>query len=733
MISKYPFYQAKYIKAQETPSEFSLYDPIPLFRREFELTEDVREARIFVQSPGFAEYYINGKRITDDIFISAVSDYGKILWFNEYDVTDLLKKGRNTVGVIVGNGFFNESFRTPWIYNEAAFRDAPQFLLSLIVNGESVLVSDESFRASKEHSPIIYSHLRSGEYYDARKADDAWLYEGYDDGDWYPAIVREKPVSGELRPTECQPIRETEAYAPRSIVRTESGYLVDFGLTMSGYMEITLTAEAGDEIVFRYTEEVDENLSPKYNRMNAKHFYPESPFHVNKMIASGGVDTFKPKFSYHGFRYVLIEGLRKAPEPDSMRAYFTHQDVARRSSFTSGSEVLNYIYNAGIRSTYSNLFWSLTDCPTREKLGWANDAQASVEQALINFDIALLFAKWFEDLKSSMREDGALPGVIPSSGWGFDAGPICDGLLYELPYRTYLYTGDGTMLMDAIPYFERYIGYLSGMIAKGHTFTYGDWMGYTCSKVVPKNFVRDFYFMKALDVTLFAHRLQGTDVAKWEGYYEKEKEAFMDRYLDGDGRCVIDQQSSLAMILMTGLYRDREVIKKQLVAAVERDELRLTSGMVGVQYLYHALSECGRADLAFRMITETEPGYRTWYNHGATTLWERWEGENDGSHNHHMFAGVISWFYRSLLGIEPSVSAPGFARIELKPRFVRALGHISGHTQTVRGRIDAAWCFEENGVRYTVSIPENMEVIFRGKTLQTGRNEFLIPFEEENI
>ena len=730
-MSKYPFYGAKYIKADQSPSPFSLYDPIPLFRREFELTEDIGEARIFVQSPGFAAYFINGKNITEDIFISAVSDYGKILWYDEYDVTSLLHKGKNTLCVIAGNGFFNESFRTPWQYEIAPFRDAPQFLLSLTVNGESVLVSDGDFRASKERSPIIYSHLRSGEYYDARKADDAWLSVGYDDSDWSPAIVREEPITAELRPVGCQPIRETEVYAPRAITETAGGYLVDFGVTMSGYMEITLTADEGDEITFRYTEEVDENLSPKYNRMNGKHFYPESPFHTNKLIASGKKDTFKPMFSYHGFRYVLIEGLKKAPSADSMRAYFTHQDVARRSSFTSGNEVLNYIYNGGIRSTYSNLFWSLTDCPTREKLGWANDAQASVEQALINFDIVPLFKKWFEDLKSSMREDGALPGVIPSSGWGFDAGPICDGLLYELPYRMYLYTGDSTMLMEAIPYFERYIGYLSGKIAEGHTFTYGDWMGYTCSKVVPKNFVRDFYLMKALDVTAFAHRLQGTDVALWEARFEKEKTAFLDRYLDENDRCVIDQQSSLAMILMTGLYRDREVIKKQLVAAVERDELRLTSGMVGVQYLYHALSACGRADLAYRMITETEPGYRTWWRNGATTLWERWEGENDGSHNHHMFAGVISWFYRSLLGIEPKADAPGFREIELAPQFIRALGSVSGHTETVMGRIDAAWRFEEGGVRYTVIIPEGMKATFRGEKLKAGKNEFLLPIEED--
>ena len=164
-MAQYPFYEAKYIKAQKTPSEFSLYDPLPLFRREFELTEDVRESKIFVQSPGFATYYINGTKITEDIFISAVSNYGEILWYNEYEVTSLLKKGKNTVCVIAGNGFFNESFRTPWIYNEASFRDAPQFLLSLIVNGESVLVSDENFRASKElHTSMIASASPCGTY-----------------------------------------------------------------------------------------------------------------------------------------------------------------------------------------------------------------------------------------------------------------------------------------------------------------------------------------------------------------------------------------------------------------------------------------------------------------------------------------------------------------------------------------------------------------------------------------
>lgn len=727
-MTQNPFSNAKYIKAAEKPDAFSFYDPIPRFRKEFTIDGPIEKATIFVQSPGFATYYINGRNITEDIFISAISEYHKILWYNQYDVTAFLKEGKNTLCIIAGNGFFNESFRSAWDYDKAPWRDAPQAMATLYVNGKEHLVTDNSFRADRENSPIIYSHLRSGEYYDARKADDSWLYAGYDDSAWECAI-ESKDIGGTLRETPCPAIREAEVIAPVSITETDRGYLVDFGITSAGYMEITLTAERDDEITFRYAEEIDNENHLQYNRMDRKHFYAESPFHVNKMIASGGVDTFKPMFAYHGFRYVLIEGLCKKPSLDSMRAYFIHQNIGRRSEFLSGSDVLNYIYRAGIRSTYSNLFWSLTDCPTREKLGWANDAQASIEQTLINFDILSLYEKWFEDLKASMREDGALPGVIPTSGWGFDAGPICDGLLYELPYRIYLYTGESRMLTEAIPYFERYIGYLSGMIAKGHTFTYGDWMGYTCSKVVPKDFVRDFYLMKALFVTTFAHKLANTEVSLWEARYEEEKEAFLARYLDENGKCIIDQQSSLAMLLMSGLYRDRETIARQLVAAVERDELRLTSGMVGVQYLYHALAAAGRGDLAYKMITETEPGYKTWFNHGATTLWERWEGEEDGSHNHHMFAGIISWFYRSLLGIAPSVEAPGFTRIALSPCFLKELGFVKGYEDTARGRIEASWRYENGGFRYIVTIPDGIEATFRGKTLSIGKNEFFIENE----
>ena len=722
-----PFGEAKYIKAQKKPSDFDLYDPAPIFRKEFTVKEVVSSATVFVQSPGFVQIYLNGKPITEDKFISPVSDYRKILWFNNYDVTSLLNPGKNVICAICGNGFFNESFDSAWSYHTAEWRDAPQFLLALHIDENISVISDKSWKCSKEKSHIIYNHLRSGEYVDMRKYDPSWLTAGYDDSDWQQSIERDTPITGELRPVQCQPIREVEKIPPRSIQKVEKGYLVDFGVTISGYMEITLKAKQGSEILFRYTEDLFDDFSPNYHGMNNPPFYLHSPFHLNKLIASGKTDTFKPMFCYHGFRYVIIEGLEEAPDINSMCAYFTHQDIDRRAEFESGKEILNYIYNAGIRSTYSNLFWSLTDCPTREKLGWANDAQATAEQILINFDIVPLFKKWFEDLKSSMKSDGSLPGVIPSPDWGFEYGPICDGLLYELPYRVYLYTGDSTMLTESLEYFDRYVEFLAEKIEEKYNFVLGDWLGYMNSPRIPKKFVWEFYLIKALSVTVLAHKLAEYDAKAWEARLHKKREAFLANYLDTEGRCVIDEQSSIAMMLASGLFRDKKVLSEQLIAAIMRDNYKITSGMVGIQYLYDALTLCGRPDIAYNLITESNPGYQTWFEKGATTLWESWECDlRGGSQNHHMFSNVLAWFYKSLLGIVPREDFPAFERIDLHPCFIKEIGFVKGAMDTVRGRIEAEWIFENNHFTYTVTIPDNVLASFNGKMLSPGKNQFVI-------
>jgi len=716
------FNNAKFIKATEKPSDFSLYDPAPFFRKEFML-ERVENARIYVCSPGFAKYYINGRDITDDLFISAISDYTKILWYNEYDVTSLLREGTNTVCVIAGNGFFNEPFRTAWDFDKALWRDSPQFILHLTVGKTTALVSDNSWKCSRDASHIVYNNIRSGEYWDMRKKDDSWMSAGFDDSAWQNAVEKEN-ITAKFMPTLCQPVREAECIKPKSIIKTERGYLADFGVNMSGYAKVCLKEERGKEITFYYTEEVDKNGAPSYNNLNSKNFYPESPFHINKLTASGDTDVFKPHLCYHGFRYILIEGALEKPD---IVAYFTHQDIARKSEFDCGNEILNFIYEAGIRSTYSNMFWCLTDCPTREKQGWMNDAQASTEQVLINFDSLPLFEKWYEDMLAGMFPDGSLHGTVPAPDWpwGHKCGPVCDLMLFELPYRVYLYTGKKDMLVRGIPYFERYIAFLEKKLDEGYQFILDDWTS-NVRHAVPHRLIADIYLLKAYDIAGAAHDIAKTGCDRFKVKSADFRKTLASRYIDGDGYCIVSQQTAVAMLIGMKVKDDLSTLAKQLVEIIESDNYMLKSGMVGIQFIYYALSDIGRGDIAYRLLTESRPGYRSWYESGTTTLWEKWDGEDKDSHNHHMYSGVIAWFYRCLLGITPCIDGAGFKKIKLCPEFIKELGFVRGSMQTVRGKIEASIYYKDGGFEYTVDLPGGIEATFNGQKLSVGKNKFYI-------
>ena len=721
-----PFENAKYIKAEQAPSPFSYHDPAPFFRKEFEIGEKVSFAALSVQTPGFVKVYLNGSDITEDIFISPVSDPQKILWYHTYDVTSLLRKGKNVIGVIAGNGFLNESFKTAWDYDTAPWRDAPQFMLSLCVNSKPVAVSDGTWRASKEASHIVYHHLRSGEWVDMRKYDTRWLLTDYDDSLWRPAVLRERPFGGRLEKTPCQPVRECERIAPVSCCRVENGYLYDFGVNLSGYVDAVLSAPRGTEITFSYAEEIDAVGNPAHNGMDSRYFYAESPFQINRLIASGGEDHFKPLFSYHGFRYLLISGL-DAPLRE-IHAVFTHNDVARRSDFSSGNALLNAIFAAGIRSTYSNMFWCLTDCPTREKLAWLNDAQASVDQTLYHFDILPLYRKWFEDIKAGMHENGLVHGTHPSTdwAWGRDCGPVCGAMLYELPYRVYLHTGDPHMLIDAIPYFVRYADFLTESSETGREFILGDWLGSGNSKRIPKQMVWDFYLYKALRITALALDLAQQPREDIKKRLHEARARFLARYTDCEGRCTVSEQTAVAMMLVEGIYDKKEPLAAQLAEVVLRDGVKMTCGMVGVQYIYKALAVIGRGELAYRMIVSSEPGYKTWFENGATTLWECWDGVSSGSHNHHMFSNVLGWFFSDLLGVSPCEQAPGYRQLTLAPVFVAELSHVSGYIDTVKGRIEASWQYRNGEFVYTVAVPHGVSAVFRGIPCRVGENVFYI-------
>ena len=387
--------------------------------------------------------------------------------------------------------------------------------------------------------------------------------------------------------------------------------------------------------------------------------------------------------------------------------------------------MLTYVYNAGIRSLYSNLFYCFTDCPGREKLGWTNDAQATLEQALIHFDSLPLLTRWFEDIKSAVRPDGLMTGIVPSSGWGTKYGPVCDGLLFEMPYRIYLYTGDPAMLTGALDTFYRYLDRYDAHI-ESEAWVLGDWLGYGNSERTPVPFIMDFYRLRFLRITRLAEELAGRKNEETERRQHSSEEAFRKAYLRPDGGCIYEEQTPLSILIMGDFGGDPSVLCRQLESAVLRDGCTLTVGMVGIQYLFDALSVAGRGDLACDLITESRPGYRTWYEAGADTLWERWDGEHSGSLNHHMFSCVLSWFHKGLLGIHPDPAHPGFERLTLTPSFVSRLGFCRATQKTVRGDVSAEWHLTDGGFTYTVTLPKGIEATYGSYPLTAGINRFFI-------
>ena len=711
--------------------EFTGRNHAPLFRKRITVHR-AGSARLWVCALGYGYVYLNGQPVSPDLFTAPVSDYNKTLWYNTYEVSHLLREGENLLAVWCGNGWYNEEFQTSWDYDQAPWRDLPKFILRLCVDGETAAVSDDSWKCCPD-SAIYFNALRSGEYFDARIYQPDWNKLEFDDSGWQQAAVDLTPPAGVFRECPCEPIRECGLYHPRQVWESggydsrqvrecgvydprqvwESGgyqplqdlpgregvWTYDLGRNISGYIRLTIAGRSGQLLTIRYGEQLKEDGSLELNQMTEH--YPQSEFQTDRFICSGERLTWSPRFAYHGFRYIQIEGL-SSPKEAEVLGVFVHQDIGARSSFTCSDPFLNRLFEAGRMSTYSNLFYMPTDCPTREKLGWANDAAASAEQLLTNFKAERLLEKWLQDIYDAMDEKGALPGIIPTSGWGFTwgNGPVSDGVLFEVPYRLYLHTGDSGPLIASLPYFDRYLAYLKSREDEKGWIHFGltDWARPGQSKEtgepkVPSCFinallVKSFYEIAALGAEL-AEAAWGKEPGASPGsnetshrsceVYRREAERLkrqvLQEYLTLEGRCRIHAQTAVAMLIYHGAYEELTPLREQLKELVEEADFHHGCGMVGLRRLYEALNQCGLWEYAYRILTaEGYPGYRDWFDQGAVTLWETWDwADRHDSKNHHMYSDVMSWMIKTILGIRQEEGSAGFSRILVEPHFFAEL------------------------------------------------------------
>lgn len=704
--------------------------PALQLRKEFVLDKKGK-AQCLISGLGCFVLFINGHRVGDEVLSPAFTDYDKRVLYCTYDVTELLVKGRNVVAVCLGDGFYNQTTHDTWGFYQAPWRDTAKLLLQLNINGEEALVSDTGWKQSLE-GPTIHNALRTGEYYDAR-LEDGWKEAGYDDGHWKNACVM-RPPSGILTPQLLPPIRECQYLPAVAMWQSQNGWVYDFGKNISGYVVLKMTGKKGKTVSIRYSEKLN---GKELDQSNISCYVMDTDeFSVDKYTFRGdGVESWKPSFVYHGFRYAELTGLDETPDMEALTAIFVHTDLHQKGAFHSSHELLNWIQEAGIRSFLSNFHGISEDCPHREKNGWTGDAVISAGYAVCQFDMTEAYRKWLSDIVDSQRKNGQLPGIAPTGGWGFNwgSGPAWDCALFFLPYELYLETGDRSCMELVYEAAKRYLDYAKyyrqdGLVCYGLS----DW----CPPELPDLKLMDnclsdscyYYAMQQLMVKMAEFAGEPEKARQYRQEAEETKNAIRNRFIHDD--CVDNNgQGALAEVLYFCIVEgiQAEKIAAKLAETVIKDGYCIKVGILGMKALLNALSRFGYTDVAYQIVTrEDYPSYGYWRKLGATTLWENWENSDFGSRNHHMYADVLNWMFRNIGGLQNIGVA--YDRCLMKPYFFREVCSASVQTETPKGTLRFDWKKEENRFVADIVLPEETEAILElpGKApvrVQCGRVE----------
>jgi alpha-L-rhamnosidase len=699
--------------------------PAPLFRKTFEIDGKVRSATALICGIGYHELHLNGAKVGDHVLDPGYTRYDRRILVVRHDVTKQIKSGKNAIGMMLGNGFYNVTTRNAWDFEKAPWRAAPKvkFVLRIVVDkgngrGEEILVrSGEAWKTTT--GAVTYDNIYGGETYDARLEKPGWDTPEYDDSAWEPAKVVQAPGGAET-PQELPPIRVVRTIQPVSLTEPKPGvFIYDMGENMTGWAKLSVVGSAGTKITLRFAERLNKDGTLD-NAQIAEHTGRRDPggrFQTEEYICSGKgtlarPETYEPRFTYHGFQYVEVTGFPGRPTLDTVRGQVAHTDFASAGEFECSNPLLNKIQAATRRSFLGNFFSIPTDCPHREKNGWTGDAHLAAEQALFNFDTHSAYVKWIQDLADEQKPSGELPGIVPSSGWGYDwgNGPAWDSAFLLIPKYVHQYTGDASLLMTHYAQMKRYVDYLTTKAQNGIvSIGLGDWLPYSVETPVEVTSTA-YYYRDALIVAETAQLMGKTeDAERYRKLAESIHAAFNARFYHAEtGLYANGSQTALACALYQGLTlpNNHKRVLDNLVAAIDRKGGHLDGGILGAKYVLNALLENGREDIAYLIVTQTDlPSWGWWIGQGATTLWEDWKGEF--SRNHIMFGDISAWFYKALAGIRSDLSKPGFGHVVIRPYIPNDMTWARANYDSVRGRITSDWKIANGVLTLKVRIPAN--------------------------
>lgn len=711
----------------------------PVFYKKVTLKENVKKARLYATAEGVYEFEINGVKAGKDRMTPGWTSYHNRLQYQVYDVTELLKNGENLLEMTVGNGWYKGILGflcTPDVYGDRVGAFAELHIVYEDGRCETI-ITDESWCVRT--GEIRYSEIYMGETIDT---DAPEIKEGT-----VTVMEFDKTI---LTAQENEPVRITERIPAKEMITTPKGEkLADFGQNITGLAEIRIKGRKGQKITVRHAETLD----------NDGNFYPDTlrqAKSIDTYICNGEEQVFLPHFTFHGFRYICVEGIEDM-KPEMFTACAMHSDMEQTGSFITSNRKVNQLQ--------SNISWGMrdnfldipTDCPQRdERLGWMGDAQVFSWTAAYNRCTALFFSKWMRDISAESSLEKGVPHVVPdilgqhsSSAWS-DAAVIIPWVVYQ----TY---GDKRILEENWKCMHEWVDYITdhceenGLWMTG--FQYGDWLALDKEEsadrtgATDKYMIANAYYLYVTDLVRQTAEVLGfeNDAQKYAGLYEKTLAAFRKEYYTETGRIVSETQTGCILSLYFNLAKekDRERILHTLLTNIGNHKNHLATGFVGTPYICHTLSENGAHDMASTLfMREDYPSWLYAVNMGATTVWERWDSVRpDGtfdesgmnSLNHYAYGSVGDWMYRKIAGINQL--EPGYKKTLIKPMFVKGIEEAEGAFESPYGKIVSGYSCKNGKVHIHAEIPANTTAVIilpeKEEKLEVGSGVYDYEYDTE--
>ena len=700
----------------------------PMLRGSFTVDGGISSAKFYVTAAGIYDAYVNGTRITESALNPGQLQFDQRIAYQCYDVTSLLRTGKNTVGAILGRGWYlgagNDFGGT-----------APALIGKLVIdceNGERrTFCTDGSWKYSTD-GPVLADDIFDGETYDARKEISGWAAPGYDDSGWANVRVTDTASLkvGALSPQIAGLIRPMDALTAKSVTKVGNNvYLYDFGQNLTGVAEITLRAAAGTVITLRHGEMLNDGKQGsdgKAGTLYTANLRGAKATDIYTCKGDSNGETYSPRFTYHGFRYLEISGLGSALPLEDVKAVVIYSDLEDTGALSTSDALLNQLISNTYWGQRGNFLSVPTDCPQRnERRGWTGDAQIFCGTASYNMNAKTFFDSYITVLNDGQRANGCYPQFAPdtcpvpsgdtaTNGW-MDAAVI-------IPWTMYLRYGDASYLSKYYGNMKRYTAHL--IATSDHYIrscsAYGDWLsvGETTDMAV----VDTAYCVYVMDLMAKIADLLGktADAAEFRVHAQNYRSAWVGRFVSGNGTLTCDTQTAYLLALGFDILpeSDRQAFADRLAEKIRQNGNRLTTGFLGCPLLLPVLTRFGHTDTAFALLQqEAYPSWKYPILQGATTVWERWnsytvqDGFGDASmnsFNHYAYGSVTEWLYDTLVGIRCDEAQPGFRHIILTPTCGGGLTHAEGSYLSIRGLIQSAWEAEDDTMTaYRCAVPAN--------------------------